>query len=113
MINFLETVGVKAGRRAGFPGVWVDSHKIASVGVYIKHWVTQHGLALNVDIDKTHFSMINPCGLDIEVVSLADLAPECPSMEEIVTGLLTELGTLCNWHLTVGDPQKYRGESYA
>lgn len=113
VINFLEKIGVEARRRAGFPGVWVDSRKIASVGVYVKHWVTRHGLALNVDIDKGHFSMINPCGLDIEVLSLADLVPECPSMEEAATGLLTELGTLCSWHLTVGDPQEYRGESYA
>lgn len=111
--NFLEKVGVKARRRTGFPGVWVDSRKIASVGVYIKHWVTRHGLALNVDINKAHFSMINPCGLEIEVLSLADLVPECPSMEEVATGLLAELGMLCNWHLTVGDPQEYRGERYA
>ena len=113
VINLLEKVGVKARRRAGFPGVWVDSRKIASVGVYVKHWVTRHGLALNVDIDKTHFSMINPCGLEIEALSLADLVPECPSMEEVATGLLAELGTLCRWHLTVGDPQEYRGERYA
>jgi len=113
VINFLEKVGVEARRRAGFPGVWVDSRKIASVGVYVKHWVTRHGLALNVDIDKAHFSMINPCGLDIEVVSLADLVSECPSMEEVATGLLAELGTLCSWHLTVGNPQEYRGERHA
>jgi lipoate-protein ligase B len=112
-INFLEKVGVKAGRRAGFPGVWIDSRKIASVGVYVKHWVTKHGLAMNVDIDKAHFGMINPCGLDIEVISLADLVPECPSMEEVTTGLLAELGMLCGWRLTVGDPQEYKGESYA
>lgn len=113
VINFLAKVGVKARRRTGFPGVWVDSRKIASVGVYVKHWVTRHGLALNVDIDKGHFSMINPCGLEIEVLSLADLVSECPSMEEVATGLLAELGTLCRWHLTVGDPQKYRGERHA
>ena len=113
VINFLEKIGVKARRCIGFPGVWVDSRKIASVGVYVKHWVTRHGLALNVDIDRGHFSMINPCGLEIEVLSLADLMSECPSMEEVATGLLAELGTLCRWHLTVGDPQEYRGERHA
>jgi lipoate-protein ligase B len=113
VINFLEKIGVKARRRTGFPGVWVNSYKIASVGVYVKHWVTRHGLALNVDINKAHFAMINPCGLEIEVLSLADLVSECPSMEEVATGLLAELRTLCRWHLTVGDPQEYRGERHA
>ncbi|HCP32026.1 TPA: octanoyltransferase, partial [Candidatus Acetothermia bacterium] len=53
--------------------MWVNSYKIASVGVYVKHWVTRHGLALNIAVDKAHFGMINPCGMEIEVVSLNEL----------------------------------------
>ncbi len=40
------------------------------------HWVTLHGMALNVDPDLTHFSGIVPCGVSEQrygVTSLADL----------------------------------------
>jgi lipoate-protein ligase B len=113
VINLLDKIGVRAHRRPGFPGVWVDSYKISSVGVYVKHWVTRHGLALNIDVDKTHFAMINPCGLEVEVISLADLVRECPTMEEVTTALLAEMGPLFRWHLTVGDQEEYWDENDA
>lgn len=44
------------------PGVYVDSSKIAALGLRVRRGCTFHGLALNVDMDLTPFSMINPCG---------------------------------------------------
>lgn len=104
IINLLNGFAVKAYQRRGFPGVWVDSRKIAAVGVYIKHWVTRHGLALNINIDKAHFAMINPCGLDVETVSLADLVVHTPSMEDLVAALLAQLGSLFHWEIRTGEP---------
>jgi len=45
-------------------GVWVNSEKIASVGVAIKRWVSFHGLSLNYETDLKYFELINPCGLE-------------------------------------------------
>jgi lipoic acid synthetase len=44
------------------PGIWVNSAKIASVGIAVKKWVTYHGVALNVNNDLKGFNWIVPCG---------------------------------------------------
>ncbi|MCB0415515.1 MAG: lipoyl(octanoyl) transferase LipB, partial [Bdellovibrionales bacterium] len=45
-----------------FTGVWVGNHKVASIGVAIKKWVTFHGCAINLEKDPHAFQGINPCG---------------------------------------------------
>lgn len=55
--------GVKAERNEVNRGVWVGPRKLGSVGVAVRHGVSFHGLALNVNTDLTYFSWINPCGL--------------------------------------------------
>ncbi len=50
--------------------------KIAAIGIRVRHWVTLHGFALNVEPDLSHFSGIVPCGVADRrygVTSLADL----------------------------------------
>ena len=37
--------------------------KIGAIGVRVRHWVTFHGVALNVEPDLSHFSGIVPCGI--------------------------------------------------
>jgi lipoate-protein ligase B len=91
-IRTLADVGIEAGRRPGYPGVWVKARKIASIGVYVRHWVTRHGLALNVAVDRAHFAMINPCGLGVEVASIDEWV-EHPVLEEVETRFLAHLGT--------------------
>jgi lipoyl(octanoyl) transferase len=79
VIRALAPFGVTAERRAGRIGLWVvrgdgSEAKIASIGVRVRHWVTMHGLALNVAPDLGHFAGIVPCGLHgFAVTSLADL----------------------------------------
>lgn len=46
-------------------GVWMDNFKIAALGVKCRKWITQHGLAVNVEERSlTGFDGIVPCGLD-------------------------------------------------
>jgi lipoate-protein ligase B len=63
LILTLAEFGIEAGRRPGLTGVWVGPHKLASIGVAVRRWVTLHGFALNVCTDLERFSSINPCGL--------------------------------------------------
>ena len=37
--------------------------KIAAVGVRIRHWVSYHGISINVDPDLSHYEGIVPCGV--------------------------------------------------
>ncbi len=78
LIESLALLGVKGERREGRVGIWVArknrEDKIAALGVRIRHWVTFHGVALNVNPDLAHFTGIVPCGVrEHGVTSLADL----------------------------------------
>ena len=55
-------VGPRAERRAGAPGVYVEGAKIAALGIRVTRGRAYHGLALNVDMDLSPFSAIDPCG---------------------------------------------------
>jgi lipoic acid synthetase len=70
-IKLLEQLGVRANRRKGFPGLWVGSKKIASIGVRVSKFVTYHGMAINIQNDLSIFDFIVPCGIDnIEMTSV-------------------------------------------
>ena len=57
----------------GAPGVYVDNKKIASIGLRISKGKTYHGISINVDMDLTPFSLINPCGYEgLEVAQIKD-----------------------------------------
>ena len=68
MIRTLDRFNVRGERRQGRVGIWVDrgggrEEKIGAIGVRIRHWVSFHGIALNVDPDLSHFGGIVPCGI--------------------------------------------------
>lgn len=57
----------------GAPGVYVRGKKIASIGLRISKGKTYHGISINVDMDLTPFSYINPCGYEgLEVTQIKD-----------------------------------------
>jgi lipoyl(octanoyl) transferase len=58
----IELVGPRAERRAGAPGVYVQGAKVAALGIRVTRGRAYHGVALNVDMDLTPFSAIDPCG---------------------------------------------------
>nr|WP_256329420.1 lipoyl(octanoyl) transferase LipB [Nitrosomonas sp. Nm33] len=62
VIDLLGEYRVDAEGRVDAPGVYVSNAKIASLGLKIKNGCCYHGIALNVDMDLTPFSAINPCG---------------------------------------------------
>jgi len=86
-IRTLGRFNVTAERRAGRVGVWVvrpdkprlpdgspREDKIAAIGVRIRHWVSFHGISINVEPDLSHYAGIVPCGIaEHGVTSLVDL----------------------------------------
>ncbi|MED5421703.1 MAG: lipoyl(octanoyl) transferase LipB [Pseudomonadota bacterium] len=71
VVDLVGQHGVDAEARCGAPGVYVNSRKIASIGLRIRHGASFHGMALNVDVDGEPFSRINPCGFNnLEVTNL-------------------------------------------
>lgn len=73
LIDCLAEYGIGAERVAGAPGVYVDGAKIAALGLRVRNGRSYHGLSLNVDMDLTPFSWINPCGYEgLRTTQLAD-----------------------------------------
>lgn len=84
LIMALQEFGIQAGRRDRFPGVWLGSKKIASLGLRVRRWVSWHGFALNVNVDLSHFDLIVPCGLPgVEVTSMAEVLGRKIPMEAV------------------------------
>jgi len=78
IIRTLADLNVDGERREDRVGVWVrrgqKEDKIAAIGVRIRHWVSFHGLSINVEPDLGHYEGIVPCGIaDHGVTSLVDL----------------------------------------
>lgn len=80
VIAWLVGVGLSAGRREGYPGVWVGRDKVCAVGVHVEHGVSNHGFALNLTTDLVGFSLITPCGItDGGVTSVRRLRGDSPA----------------------------------
>ena len=74
VIDLLAEYGVTAERREGAPGVYVGEAKVAALGLRIRNGCSYHGLSLNVDMDLSPFTAINPCGYaGLQVVQTKDL----------------------------------------
>ncbi|WP_241579461.1 lipoyl(octanoyl) transferase LipB [Rosenbergiella nectarea] len=73
VIATLAEDGLQAYARADAPGVYVAEQKICSLGLRIRQGCSFHGLALNVDMDLSPFTRINPCGYaDLTMTQLRD-----------------------------------------
>lgn len=96
-IRVLAEYGLKAGRLAGYPGVWVGAEKIGAVGIGVSNWVSYHGWALNINPDLTHFSRIVPCGIrDKGVTSLTRLLGRDVPVGEIIGSIVRHFGDIFN-----------------
>jgi lipoyl(octanoyl) transferase len=74
VVDLLAAWQIQAERRAGAPGVYVAGAKIASLGLRVRRGASYHGIALNLDMDLTPFSYIDPCGYPAQpVTQLIDL----------------------------------------
>lgn len=104
IIRTLADFGVRAERREDRIGVWVTrpdkghghEDKIAAIGIRVRHWITLHGIALNVAPDLSHFAGIVPCGVSearYGVTSLADLGISA-SLHDVDTVLRREFESL-------------------
>jgi lipoyl(octanoyl) transferase len=88
VVDALSSLGItnSEGKLGPLTGVWIsNARKIASIGVATTHWVTYHGVALNVNTDLSYFQKIKPCGFDSSIMtSIAkELSVESVDMNEV------------------------------
>jgi lipoate-protein ligase B len=101
-IHYLEDIiirtiarwGIEGTRNPGYTGVWVNDHKIASIGIAIRKWISYHGIALNVTTDLRFYTAIEPCGLPAAVMtSMEQLTGQKITLEAVKAHFTTALSS--------------------
>ena len=80
-----QEYGITAQRDENkYTGVWIGNEKITAIGIAVKHWVTMHGFAFNVNTRLEHFAWIVPCGLtDRGITSVQKLLGKTMDFDEL------------------------------
>lgn len=100
VIALLATWQISAYARADAPGVYVDGAKICSLGLRVRKGCTFHGLALNIKMDLTPFTQINPCGYaGMIMTQMAAQNPQAADVKKISRELISQLA------IALGYPQ--------
>jgi lipoyl(octanoyl) transferase len=100
VIDTLAAYNLAGERKLGAPGIYI-SHgawqgaKIAALGLKVRgNGCTYHGVSLNVAMDLTPFSWINPCGYEgLATVDMKTLGVEMP-LQDVQLALAHNLTVL-------------------
>lgn len=97
VIDTLAAYNLAGERKAGAPGIYVSDGqykgaKIAALGLKVRgNGCTYHGVSLNVAMDLTPFSWINPCGYaGLATVDMKTLGVSAP-LADVQTTLAQHL----------------------
>jgi lipoyl(octanoyl) transferase len=110
VIDMLQGYNLAGERKAGAPGIYMcdgllKGGKIAALGLKVRgNGCTYHGVSLNVAMDLTPFSWINPCGYQgLQTVDMKTAGADA-SLREVQLALADKLIDL----LTAGGPASGR-----
>ncbi len=96
IILALQEINISSSSREGLRGVWVGKKKIASIGIGVKQWVSFHGFALNVNTDLSLFSLIRPCGLNVQMTSVQEIQGQVYPMDQMKEKVLKSFQRVFN-----------------
>ena len=92
--KILQHYAIESSFVEGAPGVYVGDKKIASIGLRISKGRSYHGISLNVDMDLTPFSFINPCGYEgLEVTQISNFDSNV-NLEDVESVAIKEMQIL-------------------
>lgn len=101
VIDTLAAYNLSTERHAGAPGIYVadgqyKGAKIAALGLKIRgNGCTYHGVALNIAMDLTPFTWINPCGYEglatVDMQTLGVHAAFAEVQQALATSLIQHL----------------------
>jgi len=82
VVDWLASLGIAAYGKRDAPGIYVKEDgveaKIGSLGLKVRNGCTYHGLAVNVAMDLSPFTDIDPCGYPgLRVTQLANFGVSC------------------------------------
>ncbi|MBN2123590.1 MAG: lipoyl(octanoyl) transferase LipB [Deltaproteobacteria bacterium] len=107
MIRVSSAQGVTAERRDLNRGVWVGERKLGSIGIAVRHGISFHGLALNVNTELAPFDWIDPCGLPgVRMTSLRQELGREVSMDAIRRCAASAMVEIFGVELEEGSPDR-------
>ena len=90
----LQHYSIESSFIEGAPGVYVENKKIASIGLRFSGGRSYHGISINVDMNLTPFSLINPCGYKgLEVAQISDFDSNV-TLEDVKSVAIKEIQTV-------------------
>ena len=79
-IDALDQCGISAYKDNSMQGAWVDGHKVCSIGLSFLHWVSRHGMSINVSTPGTRVEDLEGCGMTAGIhTSLSQLGYKADS----------------------------------
>ncbi|MGH7815993.1 MAG: lipoyl(octanoyl) transferase LipB [Candidatus Binatia bacterium] len=98
-IKTLKEFDLEASRCPPYTGIWIDTRKIAAIGVAVRRCITFHGLAINVNTDLNYFQRIVPCGLAwADVTSVARELGTSQNLAEVRERFLFNFAEIFDYH---------------
>lgn len=84
LVDALAHYGITARANREAHGVYIGAKKIASLGLRIRKGCSYHGFSLNVNMDLTPFSYINPCGYaGLQMTQMSEYITPTPTIYEL------------------------------
>ncbi len=100
IITALAKIGVDGKRDKRMQGVWVDGHKVASIGLSFLRWVSRHGFTINHNTPEGRVEGISGCGLGAEVTtSLSQLGHDV-NEEAVIDSLISTAESCLNRNIS-------------
>ena len=99
IVNLMADYSIEAVRNPEAPGVYVNSKKIASVGLRISRGCSYHGLAFNHSVNLKPFQGINTCGfekLDVTNLECLGVNEDKKIIQEKMVHYLSGVPTSCH-----------------
>ena len=100
IINILKDFNISSYADPKNIGIWVKNNneekKIAAIGIKVKKWIAYHGFSLNINVDKSNYRGIIPCGItDKGIINVSDLC-KIPNNDEINNSIKENFYNLFN-----------------
>lgn len=87
IISILKDFNISSFSDSENIGIWIKNNdevnKISAIGIKIKKWIAYHGFSLNVNVNKSDYRGIVPCGISNKgIINISDLC-KIPNDEKI------------------------------
>ncbi len=100
IIKLLRELNILSHLNNLWPGIYVNKKKICSLGFRITRGCSLYGLSLNIKMDLTPFSYINPCGNKTIIMTQVDHFKKNVSMQKIKNIFIKNFCKLFNYLVT-------------